>query len=67
MDSEDIDRVALATSIGLLDALIDGAAAALPGINAAHFATDLRALGYGAAHAMADLELIGRTRRRQAA
>ena len=64
MSIDDIESCALTTSVGLLDALIDAAAAVHPGINAAHYAHDLRALGDGAARAAADLESVKLPRRR---
>lgn len=64
MNIDDIDQGALETSVGLLDALIDAAAAALPGVTAASFARDLRLLGDGAAQAAVELETLGRPRRR---
>lgn len=64
MSIDDIDSCALRTSVGLLDALIDGAAAALPGVTAAVYASDLRRLGDGAAQAAAELETIKPRRRR---
>ncbi len=64
MSFDDIETDALTTSVGLLDALIDAAAAALPGINAAPYAHDLRALGDGAARAAADLASVNGRRRR---
>jgi len=64
MRSEDIDTCALKTAVGLLDALLDGAAAALPGVTAAVYARDLRMLGDGAAQAAAELEALKPRRRR---
>lgn len=64
MSIDDIETCALATSVGLLDALIDGAAAALPGVTAAMYAHDFRQLGDGAARAAADLEALVARRRR---
>lgn len=65
MSIDDIDGYALRTSVGLLDALIDGAAAALPGVTAAVYASDLRRLGDGAAQAATELDSL-RPRRRRA-
>ncbi|MFC3713598.1 hypothetical protein ACFOMD_13540 [Sphingoaurantiacus capsulatus] len=70
MRTEDISATALTTSVSLLDALLDSAAAALPGVTAALYARDLRTLGDGAAIVAADLESTlkpVRTRRRRAA
>lgn len=64
MRSDDIGTCALKTSVGLLDALLDGAAAALPGVTAALYAQDLRSLGNGAAQAALDLEATQPRRRR---
>ncbi|MDO9487622.1 MAG: hypothetical protein Q7J32_04545 [Sphingomonadaceae bacterium] len=64
MNIDDIDIGALETSVGLLDALIEGAAAALPGVTADHYARDLRRLGDGAAQAAAELEALRPRRRR---
>ena len=64
MNIDDIETCALETSVGLLDALLDGAAAALPGVTAACYAHDLRMLGDGAAQAAAEFERLGRQRRR---
>ncbi len=64
MSIDDIDTSALRTSIGLLDALLDGAAAALPGVTAAAYARDLRRLGDDAARAAAELESLKPRRRR---
>ncbi len=64
MDINDIDIFALETSVGLLDALIDSAAAALPGVTAASYAHDLRKLGDGAALAAAELDSLSPRRRR---
>lgn len=67
MNIDDIDIGALETAVGLLDALIDGAAAALPGVTADRYARDLRRLGDGAAQAVAELEILRRRRVRRAA
>lgn len=56
MPTEDISATALSTSVSLLDALIDGAAAAHPGLTAALYARDLRLLGERAARAAAAIE-----------
>jgi hypothetical protein len=61
---DDIETCALDTVVGLLDALMDGSAAAMPGLNAGRYAEDLRRLGDTAAEAAADLELV--LNRRQA-
>jgi hypothetical protein len=66
MKIDDIETSALKTSVSLLDALLDGGAAALPGVTAALYARDLRMLGDGAAQAAAELE-SARPRRRRAA
>lgn len=50
-----IESVALATVVGLLDALIDAAVALRPGHNAAQYASDLSLLGDGAGQAAFDL------------
>ncbi len=50
-----IDGIALATAVGLLDALVDAAAALRPGHNADQYAADLRLLGDGADQAAFDL------------
>lgn len=50
-----IESVALATAVGLLDALLDAAAALRPGYNAAQYAADLSLLGDGADQAAFDL------------
>lgn len=64
MSIDEIGTDALNTSVGLLDALLDGAAAALPGVTADLYARDFRILGDGAARAAADLGALGRRRRR---
>ena len=53
-----LDDDALATSVGLLDALLDAAAAIEPGRDAARFASELSSLGHSASHAARDLELL---------
>ena len=71
MRREDISATALTASVSLLNALIDSGVAALPGVTAAIYARDLRALGAGAALVAADLEAtlqpVGPARRRRAA
>jgi hypothetical protein len=65
MIADDIHRYALGTAVTALDALLDGAAAALPGVNALHYAQDFRRLGDGAAQAAHDLEALAPVRRRR--
>lgn len=64
MSIDEIATDALRTTVGLLDALLDGAGAALPGVTADLYARDFRVLGHGAAQAAADLESLGRRQRR---
>lgn len=62
-----LDGYALSTSVGLLDALLDAAAAADPGRNAARYAADLKRLGEGAARAAEDVARAKPARKRSAA
>jgi hypothetical protein len=55
---DDIDACALTTAVDLLDALLDSAALARPGCDAAPYARDLRYLGDSAAVAAADLAVL---------
>lgn len=59
----DIEDCAVETAVGLLDALLDSAAAATPGRDAARYAADLRRLADTAISAIADLEIVGDDRR----
>jgi hypothetical protein len=55
---ESLDDYALETSVGLLDALLDAAAAVQPGQNAARYAAELACLGHSASHAARDLAML---------